>query len=146
MRQINLRLHDLISLEHDQALYDLHNDLEFLGLHLDTRAGSLTLSWQRRVRPWIRRTVPESIHLRFEEVVSLTVHPRDPEMPPGEDTTLSHMGYVHPDLPDPLGGVATEDIWLRDRQDDSRPFPMLFAFQGGQVIVVLAAQVSVQLR
>ena len=140
MRRTNFEVADtMIEFVQNGRWYDVHNAYDFTGLTYDVGARTLLLSWVRSSR-FGSSTDAAAIDLRFVDVDYLVAHPRDPDMPHDEDLTLEHVGYLSPDL---LGQAHWSlNNFLIERYDHpAEEYPMLFAFQGGQVVVVHAREV-----
>ncbi|WP_027483500.1 hypothetical protein [Deinococcus pimensis] len=141
MRRANFEVADsMIEFGQDGRWYDLHNAFDFTSLTYDVTARTLRLSWVRSPR-YGSSEDPATLELRFNDVDYLVVHPRDPDMPPDEDLTLEHVGYLSPDL---LGQAEwfVNDVLIRTYDHPVEQYPMLIAFHGGQRVVVHAREIS----
>ncbi|GGO41991.1 hypothetical protein [Deinococcus humi] len=135
MERTNFQLAELIYLVQGDEWYDLHSGYKFTGLQYDPRSQGVVLSWARG--RWGGPSQPAKLALRFSGVDHFSVHPRDPELPYTEDTSLAEVAYLSPeDLSEnELGRMGMEE------QATDQSF-LIFHFQSEQKIVVRSQQVS----
>jgi hypothetical protein len=116
--------------------WDLHNFADFQGLELISASNSAVMKWTVRgttnPNPWgCFENKASGMELHFYNLTSLSVTPRDAELPLTEDSCVSAVIKVDRNL-------QREDPYMRTRRDwrTDESFRLMFLFQGGRTIEI----------
>ena len=131
MKLQNFEIISSIELRSENGIWDLHNGGNFNGLELLPTENAAIMRWGTAY-PW--RAVENNfsgLELRFRDLEFLRVGPRDPNLPPSEDTCVSAIDRLDPN-------IDNEDSYLRGTRkfDFSDAFRWVFRFQSRRTIEI----------
>lgn len=134
MRLENFDIHSSIELQSGNLVWDLHNVADFDGLELIPTENTVIMRWTvpPRSNPWgCYENKFSGLTLRFKNLQLLQVGARDSELPLSEDTCVSDVLKVDPEL-------QGTDPYMRTRRDwkPTDSFRLLFQFQSGRMIEI----------
>ncbi|MBK8640747.1 MAG: hypothetical protein IPN15_00600 [Saprospiraceae bacterium] len=122
---------DSIALNYKGQYLDLHNNFDFRSYHYDTSANCFELTWTRSHEDWANEKIC-GFKLVFREVRFLKFRERDNSLPLTEDTCLSDIGFLPPEMRDDFDIIISREAnYKNDNNDD-----LNIVFQGGQGIKV----------
>lgn len=134
MRLKNFEISGSIGLQTENLYWDIHNFGDFQGLELIPAQDAIVMKWSalRRDNPW---GYPENrfsgMNLYFDELLFLKISPRDWEMPFTEDSCVSHILKVDPNVQHDDPFFRTRKVWGDD--DD---FRLVFLFHSARSIEI----------
>lgn len=137
MKHLNFNLADSIGLSYKGSYFDLHSNFDFSSMHYNADDQSLILSWIKSHEEWAKIETCNEVSIIFKLVEVLKIIPREDDKPKSEDTTLSFMGYLHPDDLDIMNGFLPTE-------QKSEDYHMIFGFESGLSIKVYAETVYIQ--
>jgi hypothetical protein len=133
MRLTNFEISSSIELQSGGLFWDLHNFADFSGLELIPSENAAVMRWRVSAstpNPWGSvENKFSGVELRFEKLMFLNVGPRDEEMPMSEDTCMSRVLRVDPN-------IVHEQPYMRQVQDLRDSFRLAFSFQSARVIEI----------
>ena len=130
MEKINFSVDGNYAIDTAGKHVDLHNNFDFTGLEYSTDTNQVCLSWVKSSGDWIPKDEAKRLNIVFDKVSLLRVK-GDLSSDLSTRTTLSFMGYLHPE------DVALMDGCL-DEQEANSDYHMIFIFEDGLVIKVFS--------
>lgn len=140
MKFKNFEIASEIELRSDELLWDLHNFADFEGLELVPSSDAVAMKWTttKVSNPWgCLDNKALGIKLYFEGLLFLRITQRDPELPLKEDTCVSSIVLVDPQIQHDELYMRTRHSW---KPDDS--FRLVFEFQSERLIEIEARTVE----
>jgi hypothetical protein len=134
MKLKNFDISDAIELHSGTLFWDIHNFAKFEGLELIPARNSVVMKWTvpERANPWgCYENKFSGMMLFFEDLRYLKVTPRDPNMPLTEDTCVSAILKVDPEIQHDEPYMRTRPVW---GIDDS--FRLVFQFQSRRALEI----------
>ena len=132
MRLQNFEISSSIEFQSGGLFWDVHNFAKFDGLELIPAENAVVMRWSvpSASNPWgCYENKFAGMDLYFKNLLFLSVGPRDEEMPMSEDSCVSAVLMVDP-------AIEHDDPYMRQVQEITDSFRLVFQFQSGRVIEV----------
>jgi hypothetical protein len=134
MKLKNFEISGSIELQAGNLFWDIHNFANFEGLELIPASNAVVMKWTapKGANPWgCYENKFSGMTLYFDNLQFLMLTPRDAGMPLTEDTCVSAILKVDPDIQHNEPYMRTRNAWgLADS------FRLAFRFQSGRVIEI----------
>ena len=140
MRLRNFEIRSEIELQTGNLFWDIHNFADFCGLELLPAHNSAVMKWTvpKQSNPWgSPENKSSGMNLYFGDLQFLKISPRDPGMPLTEDSCVSDILKVDPN-------IQYDDPYMRTRRNwaPGDSFRLVFQFQSGRTIEIESATVE----
>ncbi len=116
--------------------FDLHNDLDVIGIAHEPSTATLSVTLRRRDGAWVARTVPHEIVLRFEQVSRFLRRAGNPELA-ADQPTIRFIGFLYPN-------DETMDGFLDELTDPSQN--LIVQMEDESAFKVHAARVAIEVH
>jgi hypothetical protein len=132
MRLQNFEISSSIEFQSGGLFWDAHNFANFDGLELIPAENAAVMRWSvpSASNPWgCYENKFAGMELHFKNLLFRRIGPRDEEMPMSEDSCVSAVLMVDP-------AIEHDDPYMRQVQEITDSFRLVFQFQSGRVIEV----------
>ena len=139
MKLSNFEISSPIYLRSEGLSWDLHNFADFDGLQLIPNTNTAIMRWRVRTsepNPWgCYENKSSGVELHFKKLLYLSIGPRDDELEMSEDTCVSDIVKVNPN-------IVHEEPIMRAVSETSNSFRLRFQFQSARVIEIESDRVE----